>query len=222
MQRALVLGGYGAFAAGSEAVARVPGLEVSLPGARIMPKPVPSELGRGGLRCFPRVPDGAILASAGPLARKRPLINATGPTNQDYRLARCLPRGACTIRSADQWLRAARGADPRPGRGRVVVSGASTVPRCPGRWFFYTPRFLPGAVTTIISPSTLRSGFPQRSIITPLGRPIANGREPRRARVAGPARVHAAGWARRSALRCPYRALFPQRIRACSARVWPP
>jgi NAD(P)-dependent dehydrogenase (short-subunit alcohol dehydrogenase family) len=230
VKRALILGGYGAFGRRvAERLARVSGLEVAVAGRDLTnAEACVAELVRSAqARIVPACLNGAKIGP-GDLQELRPavLINATGPyQEQDYRLARaCIAAGVHYLDLADarDFVTGIAALDAEARAADVlVVSGASTVPAVSGAVAdAYAPRFAHlQTVTTIISPGNrFDPGLATtRSILTTLGRPIANG--PRRQAVRGwqgLRRVVLPGLGPRWIGHCdaPDRALFPHRYPA--------
>jgi hypothetical protein len=189
LQRALVLGGYGAFGGlTAERLARTPGIEVIVAGrseakarasaARLAPRATARLCGR-------RLDAGEVTAGAvgAILGADRPavLINATGPyQEQDYRVARaCIEAGVHYLDLADArgFVTGIASLDAEARRaGVLVVSGASTVPALSAAVVdAYAARFSRlDAVQTLIAPAnSFDPGLgTTRSILGTLGMPL--------------------------------------------------
>jgi Saccharopine dehydrogenase NADP binding domain len=224
VQRALVLGGYGAFGQRvAERLARVPGLELIVAGrSQAKAEACAAELGKPArARVIPACLDGGMITSA-ELAQRKPalLINATGPyQDQDYRLPQaCISAGVHYLDLAD-----ARGFVTGIGTldaeakaaGVLVVSGASTVPAVSGAVLdAYAPQFARlESIMTVISPgNSFDPGLATtQSILGTLGRPLAGAGSARGWQ--GLRRVALPGLGARWIGHCdaPDRELFPQR-----------
>jgi hypothetical protein len=190
VQRVLVLGGYGAFGGRvAERLARVRGLELIIAGRSLeKAEAFASHLTRDArVHVSPAVVDGAKIGVDDLLQRKPAvLINATGPyQEQDYSLARaCIAAGVHYLDLADarRFVTGIRVLDAEArSAGVLAVSGASTVPGLSGAVVdAYRPQFASlSSVSTIISPgNSFDPGIATtQSILSTLGRPIANGPE---------------------------------------------
>lgn len=188
VQRVLVLGGYGAFGARvAERLARVPGIDLTIAGrSRDKAEAFAATLAREArAQVIPAALDGGKIG-VDDLLQRRPavLINATGPyQGQDYRLARaCMAAGTHYLDLADArtFVTGIAKLDAQArDAGVLVVSGASTVPGLSGAVVdMFAPQFAAlSTVSTIISPgNSFDPGIATtRSILSSLGRPIADG-----------------------------------------------
>jgi hypothetical protein len=185
LQRALILGGYGAFGArAAERLARVPGIEVIVAGrseakARAFATRLATQAAAQvrSVRLDARDLQPSMLSAIQPTV----LINATGPYQaQDYRVARsCIAAGVHYLDLADAraFVMGIGALDAEAGRARVlVVSGASSVPAVSGAVLDAYGGHLGSldAVETVISPAnSFDPGIATtRSILGTLGRPL--------------------------------------------------
>ena len=190
LQRVLVLGGYGAFGGRvAERLAHAPGVEVVIAGRsldRALDAAMALEIATGKQVTARRLHAGEVSPTILTTVGARVVINASGPYQlQDYSLARaCIAAGVHYLDLADarRFVTGIRVLDAEArSAGVLAISGASTVPALSGAVAdAYAPRFASlSTIDTVVAPgNSFDPGLATtQSILSTLGRPIANGPE---------------------------------------------